>query len=670
MTQPQARRTIVRRLVPVGALTGDAVLFVVLIYKAVELSLLGLDHVLATTPALCAAAGCVVGAVVQFVAQHRYRWFTSRERLWDQILGALVPVAVVLALFLAPARKGFSGAWIPLEWHKIPPNLELMASIARDETVVGIGLFLVLIQGLIHPNRIRRYVTFSLLIAWAEINTVLAAQMPATHKVVGYLVAFASPPLLALAFTAMGFQRWAARAVLAGACGSLIFWHYTGLLPIQLTKTPIEQRIGYERIYPSVGEPADFPLDYMREIVLSEDRQHLFTCFGPSSGIVRIDMNTAQAHVIGVHGLARYLWQDPARHEIWTLDWDSGDLLTFSGDPFVRTRISNILAGPRIAPWSFAVSPDRVYVTFHEHPILAEFDRETGEFLRQIDMKEIGLTRFNAGLLKVARDESTGMLFVELGMTDTRDRFLLAKIDPVTMSVVDTAELPEGGLDFLLLSEKNRLITVSFFSNQLYEFQLAPLQLVRTLTGPLNSRNIVWEPKRNLLIALAFLPGELWAIDYRTGIPLKRERVGRKAQSLLMDVEQDRVLIGSGAGVHSVNLTKWLAAPSEDFPVPKTVDDLPSCMPNGERAAPAEDRGPESKPAEPESKPAELPAVVKWLRGDPEASQGCRQGGQEPPPDVPSNPPAAIRWLRGDEDAGCNERNQKSDESAPPDRDR
>lgn len=620
-------------------LTADAVAYVVLVYKAIELALLGLDHVVATAPALLASAGCVIGLVGAFIVQRRDRWFVSRERLWDQVLGAVTPVAIVLALFLAPARKGFSGAWIPLEWHKVPANLDLMAAIAGVETVIGTMLLLFLASGFTRQRGPWRLAAYAMLIAWAEANTVVAAQMPATHKVSGYLVAFASPPLLALVFAILGYQRWATRAVIAGALGTLIFWHYAGWLPVHTLKTPVERRTGYTRLYPEIGEPADFPLGYMRELVLSPDGRYLFTCFGPSSGIVRIDLTTAQAQIIGVHGLSRYLWQDPARGEIWTLDWDSGDLLTFSADPFARTHLSNILEGPRIAPWSFVVTPERVFVTFHEHPILAEYDRRSGQFLRQIDMKAQGFTRFNAGLLKIAHNDADGMLYVELGMTDTRDHFMLLKVDPRTLTVVEQADLPEGGLDFLLLPKKQRLLAASFFSDRLYEFQLEPLRLTRVLTGPLNSRNLAWDPKRDVLVGLAFLPGELWAIDYKTGIVLKRDIIGHKAQSLLMDPPNDRVLIGSDVGVHAVDLGIWLSTPSEDFPPPKSVDELPSC----------ESRRPRDDEPQPPRDP--LP-VVQFLRGDPDAGAGCQRDGQ-PPPQGPADPPAAIKWLRGDRDAGC-----------------
>ena len=86
----------------------------------------------------------------------------------------------------------------------------------------------------------------------------------------------------------------------------------------------------------------------MRELVLSPDRRFLYTIFGPSSGIVRIDLEQDDVHVLTVHGLSRYLWPDFENNEIVTVDWDVGDFLVFSADPFARARRVNLLEGKRL----------------------------------------------------------------------------------------------------------------------------------------------------------------------------------------------------------------------------------------------------------------------------------------------------------------------------------
>ncbi len=540
-----------------ATLVLDAVVFAVVAYKITELVLLGNEGVIERSRAYPLAALLFCVPPLLFRLERRLALAPSRERLLDQIVGLVLCTAPPVILALSPTSKGFSNAWLPLEWHKVPPNLFLMARISWPQALLGLAVLLALGYALAARAKLGRVVFIVALVAWAAFNAYHVDHGLGSNKAAAYRIAFVVPCGLGAALALVGLKRWAARLTGVGACGSLIFWHYVGVLPPRAaTLSPVPP--GFARFYPHDGVEPAFPLSHMRDYVVSPDRRYLFTCYGPASGLARIDLATGETRIIEVHGLARYLWLDPSGSEILTMDWDSGDFLTFSTEPFAITRTVNILEGQRIAPWDFAVAGDRIYVTFHEHPILAEYDRATLRLERQLAFDEAGFTRFHAGLLNVSYDESSGMLYAQLGMTDANDRFLLVQVDPATMTVRQKAVLPQGGLDFVVLPSKGRIVAASFFSDRFYEFSIQPLALTRTFRGPLNSRNLVFDARRDLIYSLAFMPGELWALDYSTAEPIERLDIGGKAQSLMLDVERDQLYFGSAQGGYRIDLRQWL----------------------------------------------------------------------------------------------------------------
>lgn len=538
-------------------LVVDAALFAAIAYKITELLLLGNEGVISPAFAYPAAALLYAVPPTLFRIQRRLGLAPSRERVLDQIAGLFLCTLPPVVLALSPTSKGFSNAWLPLEWHKVPPNLLLMARISLPETLIGIGVLVVLGYALAARSKLGPAVFIAVLAAWAVFNAYHVDHSLGSNKAAAYRIAFVFPCALGAGLALVGLKRWGARLAAVGASGSLIFWHYVGVLPPRPpTMEPVPA--GFTRFYPHDGVPTAFPLSHMRDYVITPDRRFLFTCYGPASGLSRIDLATGEAKIIEVHGLARYLWLDPSGTEILTMDWDSGDFLKFSTEPFAITQQVNILENPRIAPWDFAVAGDRVYVTFHEHPVLAEFDRATIRLTRELRFDEQGFTKFHAGLLKVAYDDASGMLYAELGMTDAGNRFLLVQVDPATMTVRQKAVLPEGGLDFVIIPSKKRIVAASFFSDHFYEYSTEPLELVRTFEGPLNSRNVVFDARRDLFYSLAFMPGELWALDYASGTVLRRHDIGAKAQSLMLDAEKDELYFGSAQGGYKIALPAWL----------------------------------------------------------------------------------------------------------------
>lgn len=547
------------RVSSAAMLASDAALFVVLAYKGVEYALLGIDGVVSRPLGAAVFLGAIAVLMGHFYVTHGRLGAISRETWIDQLLGIAAILSGPALLVLSRVTKGYTNVWIPLEWHKIALNLLLMARIAPGGLVATLAVTALLALALARRSRGMAALACAVLLGWAGLSGWFIVFELGSSKMKAYVIAFVVPLVIGAIAIPLGYLRWAMRATFATALSSQILWIYVGFLPWGSAAHPKVDDPAITHVYPRPGAAPDFDLQYMREFVLSHDRRFLFTCYGPSSGLVRVDLATHEARVLEFPGLARYLWSNPARDEILSMDWDKGNFLVFEGDPLRIVRQVNVLEQGRIAPWSFAVTPERIFITFHELPILAEYERDTQAFVRQLSMRDLGLTRFRSGLLKVLHDPTTGHLYAELGMTDRHDRFLLLEVDPATLTVVDKQVLPEGGLDFITIPGKRTLVAASFFSDRFYEYSLAPLRPLRSFRGPLNSRNLLFDPKRELFYALAFLPGELWAFEY--GDPtriVKRIPIGKKAQSLMLDPVDDVLWAGSQEGIFRVDLASWL----------------------------------------------------------------------------------------------------------------
>jgi hypothetical protein len=199
-----------------------------------------------------------------------------------------------------------------------------------------------------------------------------------------------------------------------------------------------------------------------------------------------------------------------------------------------------------------------MYATYSERPGVAEYSLRPLRLRRFINLRESGLTRFRSGVWKAALDPVRNKLFVELGMTDLRDKFLIARIDLKTFKIDGTAELPEGGLELTTIPGKRRVIATSFFSNKLYEFDMDTMKSTRVLRGPASCRNLVYDKRRELLIGTGFLNGDLRIMDFRTGRTLARANVGNKAASLFLTPGSDSLYLGSARGIFRVDMSRFL----------------------------------------------------------------------------------------------------------------
>lgn len=537
-------------------LLADACVFGLTLYKGIEYTLLYADNVIGVARLALWLAG-----VFGVMAALRAGWV---RRFGGRIFPSLIIEiaacgAFMYALFALSGvqRKTQSFTWLALEWHKLLDNHWLLVRITPWFAL----LLAAAAAGSIWLVAARRRAWLLIALASTIALTMHQCLIMAKKGTLGiYIVMYVMPLVAAALAGAFRQQRAAARAIVLAAASLILLWHYIGWAPVTLD-TGFARMSGVEKIYPRQGREPEFPLGFFRDFQVDDAQRYLFTAYGPTSGMIRLDLKTGGLKIIKTTDeLVRYIDLVPERREFFALDWMSQDMLTMSMDTMKILRRENVCFDKKqmYVPLFFMDRGDRMYATYSERPGVAEYALRPLRLRRSINFRRSGLTRFRSGVWKAAIDPKRDKLFVELGMTDLRDRFLIARIDLKTFKVDGTAELPEGGLELTAIPEKRRIIATSFFSDKLYEFDMDTMKQTRVLRGPVSCRNLVYDSRRNLLIGTGFLNGDFRIIDFQTERTLVRARVGNKAASLFLTPGGDTLYLGSARGIFRVDMERFL----------------------------------------------------------------------------------------------------------------
>ncbi|MBU0767411.1 hypothetical protein KKF55_06600 [Patescibacteria group bacterium] len=532
----------------------DAAIFLCLFFTATRAALL-LDEGVYSA----AAAGLHIGMsalallLISIVYLRYIRRVSAGRLLWSLLIEQAVLLLILILLFsfahMKPA-KGVDNLWFGVQWNLFPVNFRLMSAVAPSFTVLEAAAFIFLVwlgvaRGKKHFAAVPLLV-LAIAIAWQTFD------VPSPKKHIHYLLFFALPPILAAASLYLNRPRLFGRFLILSAAGLMVFWYYTGFLPLYGKPSSLPGSV--EILYPSENNRPDFPLMYMRNFIIDEEGENLYTTFGPTSGIIKLNIPTARAQVIHTRGLARSIALDEKRNQILVLDWDFAELLFYSIEPFEQRKSVDLFEpGSVIMPWAVAAYKNRIYLNICGFPGLAVYDRQTMKRLKWLPYRRHGMTRFNYGAEEMLLDTDNDRLFVHIGPVDVKNRFSILRISLSPARIEHHAKIPEGGMGLLLANEKNSLFIPAFYSRRLYELDADTLEVKRVLEGVLNSRNVVYDPARNVLFTTGFLSGVLAAIDYDTGKIIRKIRIGKRSNALLMDVKKDVLYVGCSWGILKVN---------------------------------------------------------------------------------------------------------------------
>ncbi len=541
----------------------DAVAFVATFYWVLRASLQGVDGALAPSGAwLRCGAGLGALVALRFVAQRLGHASNQPREAARELGGIALAIALPTLASYAGSTKGISWLWLAQEWSKIPANFVLLERLSPLFALAAVACFATMagLAAAVGPGRRARFT------AWAPGLLALAitielTRISASMRISVYFVVYALPWVICARGLWRGRARLAARAAALGSATGLLLVHYVGLTP--LGRAHFADLAGVKRIYPADGETPAVPLAFLRDFELDAARGKLYSAYGPTSGILVIDLASGVLTPIPVgNGLVRHLRNSRDPNLIYALDWVHADLLRITKEPFAIEPGTTELFGPkRLVPMSFLLGAESAFVIYTEEPGLAELDLAHGAITRTMSFRELGLTSYRSGAWEAVGDADQGFLAVEIGATDATGRYRLARIDLKSLTVERTADVPDGGLAILWVPERSAIITAGFFTDRIFEFDATTLELRRTLHGPLNCRALAYDAHRDLLVATAFLPGELWMMRWADGSVVSKDRVGNKSMSLALDRDADRLYLGSEDGVFAVDLATFTGQP-------------------------------------------------------------------------------------------------------------
>lgn len=480
---------------------------------------------------------------------------SRNEKLLETSVTLSLSVLVPYLITLHAPKKGFSLLWIPLEWYKLPQNMKLCIMVTPE--IVALFIFFQFLSIAAFTFGKQKLSIGTVLSTFLLISVKLITMQAGIGRTLFYMLFFCSPFLFACFGILKNWPRFFSRSLAVATCGVLILAFYTGLLPLT-NNAEISSAPGVHEIYPARNDKSIFPLTYMRNIFVNKDETQAFVSYGPTSGIVKIFPETGKAKALRGLGLVRYFYTRDASPFIFAIDWLHAEWLIIDKNKFRVADSRNILDRTLIVPMNFIVTDKNVFVVSTEYPALTKFRRAPWEKLAQISFKKSGLTKFNSGAWIAAYDTQKKQIYVELGMVDLSNAFVVAQIDAETMRIKKTLRLPEGGLELLAIPEKRALLLGSFYSHNLYEIDMDTLTVRRVITGPLTCRNLVYDAKRNLLYGLSFSHGDFWAINYATGKLLKRITCGKKPSVMFLSKNNEHLYIGSAAGIFKINLDAFL----------------------------------------------------------------------------------------------------------------
>jgi len=580
----------------VAVLSADALAFLALSFLSVRANLLMRDGVISSgsgalqlvTYAACLAALALglpgvlgsprrpAGVVLELAGLAAFVWFPG----W---------------LSDTPPRKAETYLWLAQEWAKIPDNLVLLAQLFPWTVAAALLVLLLATYLAARPTRIPFGAVAALAIAALVLWGIFG--LGAGLRSIVYIFVYALPWLLAALGFALRRTRLATRASAIGTATAMLFVPYVGAIPFG--HSGFERVPGVRRIpvHPRLPGQAPVPLAFVRAFTLDPERRELYSSYGPTSGVMKLDVVSGALDTIpSENSLVRNLWTEPGLDHLLALDWIYGDLLEIGKEPFAVRKRFDLTGGNRVVPMSLVVGRERLETVFTEFPGVVELDRvdlkpespahdavngeaaapaprvtvepadlngsrtqaEVVDAGRSLWLRDLGLTRFRSGAWYAVGDVDAGFLVMEIGAVDSAKRFRLVRVDLNRFAVDRTTELPDGGLAMLRVPEHGSVFTAGFFSDRLTEIDERTLDIRRTLRGPRNCRELVYDPKRDLLLATSFLAGELWTIRYSDGQVLRVDRVGNKSMSLALDSRRDLLYLGSRDGIFEIDLATYL----------------------------------------------------------------------------------------------------------------
>lgn len=551
-----------RRWFPVGLCTD--LVWCLLAYAAIDSTLLEAEGLLTRGQLVVSCSVSIVVLIGLLVVARAGDGETRHAR---RLVAIAFEVIVFAGLFwLAPrvlvyatASKGSSNLWYGMDWHRFWMNGILILRAAPIESV----LFVVLLVSLVATHqRSRAGGRILCTSALALVPIALVARGEALiDSDVRTLHVFAIPLVPAVLMCPFPSTRVFTRLALAGGSFALVGMFYLGLVPVRLDSAPPALPAWMTRIYPSPGEHSEFPLMFLRELVVLHDPDELFLSYGPTCGIARIGLDGGGLRgIVKVKGMMRRIWATTDQSHLLGLDDLAGDFNVFTRSPFQLERTEDLFQRDRlVSPFWFDLDPARrrLFILTYEDAELLEYQLQDDyalELIRRVSLRDLGITQFRSGGQRVLYDPRRDVLLVLAGIVDARLDYVIAEVDRPTFTTRRIVRLKEANMVLYEHPSRRLVYTTSFYGTAIQEFDRDTLARRRVIDGPLSSRSIAIDPVRSLLFAGGYARGDFDVIDFQSGKALWRGRLGRRVATLQLVPRRSSLLVTADTGIFEVDL--------------------------------------------------------------------------------------------------------------------
>ena len=514
-----------------------------------------------------------------------------RRRLILELACPALAMGFLIALQgVQHVAKGVEFNFITTELVKLPFWIYLLATACPYFTtlfVVGaLGLTLGWRIAPTHPliQRAPRYLVwaFSLTVvyklAFSYTGEGFGGFVSNASQALLYLFIFASAPGALVWFARRGYLLLASRLIPSSWILVTLFLNYTGVVPLygwgELAFVSDKDYIESNEGVRVIAEPPEGGLgrsfNFLRQIQRTPDR--LFASYGPSCGILSVDLLTRKVDHLHIPGLFRdmQMLEDP--HRLWAANWRQGDLILVDPVSFEIACTIDVFAQDIPKPYHMAWDGDTLYLTNLNPPRLFETKVSVStykggpwrggpakcelEIVRMLDFHEIGYTPYQDAAHYSYLHKESGKIYVSIGVLEDTYLMGMPEVDINTWEVTGDIRLPAGGIFFNEVTDT--FILPSFYYGKMWEVRREDLSVIRELEADPRSFKIAFDPHRRLIYTASRITGTVRVIDYASGETLHRLPVGAKSEPLDYDEARDVLYTGGASGIVQIKLDELL----------------------------------------------------------------------------------------------------------------
>ena len=514
-----------------------------------------------------------------------------RRRLVLELLCPALAMAFLIGLQgVQHVAKGVEFNFITTELVKLPFWIYLLAtSCPYFTTLFALGALATTICWRVAPThklvqRLPRYLVWAFSItvvyklAFSYTGEGIEGFISNGSQALLYLFIFASAPGALVWFGRRGYLLLASRLIPSSWILITLFLNYTGVVPLygwgELAFTSDTTYIEENKGVRVIAEPPEGGLgrsfNFLRQIQRTPDR--LFASYGPSCGILSVDLLSRQVDHLHIPGLFRDMQMLDDPYRLWAANWRQGDLILVDPISFEIACTIDVFAQDIPKPYHMAWDGETLYLTNLNPPRLFEtkvtVSKYNGgtwrggpakcdlEIVRMLDFHEIGYTPYQDAAHYSYFHKPTGKIYVSIGVLEDTYLMGMAEVDIHTWEVTGDIRLPAGGIFFI--EETDTFILPSFYYGKMWEVRREDLSVIRELDADPRSFKLAFDPQRRLIYAASRITGTVRVIDYATGETLHRLPVGAKSEPLDYDEEKDVLYTGGASGIVQIKLDELL----------------------------------------------------------------------------------------------------------------